>query len=185
MNNKYIWIKDSGLIEEKELIQEALLKISEEALFLAYSTDSFLAGHANEDEIGTLKPENLLELRIFSKEEEFLWRQSRVGDVFQYRHASEKEITRDQYMIHYQTLDINRDRTEKEGNLTDSYGNRILYTTVGGKYKLPIEKNADSSKIISYIDYDKNGMAKIMDYRLCGFVRQAIVKEEDKGGEGI
>lgn len=183
--SEHMWIKDSGLVRESELIPEALRRISGEALFLACSTDTFRAGHATEEELGALKPENLLELRIFSDQEEFLGRRTRVGEVFQWRTAWEKGLSEDQYMIQYQTLDINRDRTEKEGNPADSYGNRILYTTVGGKYQLPIEPDADSSKIVAYIAYDQNGMARIADYRVCGFVRQAVCREQEEGREGV
>ena len=41
--------------------------------------------------------------------------------------------------------------------------------------------NADSSEVICYLIYDKNGMAKIADYRLKGFVeRNAVEKGSEK-----
>ena len=65
---------------------------------------------------------------------------------------------------------------------TDEYGNLQLFTTVGGKYVLPADPAADSSEIICYIAYDKNGMAKIADYRLKGFVRRTAA---GKGSEKV
>ena len=37
---------------------------------------------------------------------------------------------------------------------------------------LPIGSSEDSVKVIAYIDYDENGMAKIVDYRLCQFIQR-------------
>ena len=75
-------------------------------------------------------------------------------------------------MIQYQTLDINSEKTKRAGSQEDGFGNKILFSTVGGQYILPIDETADSVKIIAYIHYDKNGMAKITDYRICGFVQR-------------
>lgn len=185
--SEYIWVKNCGLVQEEEIITDALRRISENFLFLAYSTDSFLAGHAVESELKTLKPENLLELRIFSEEQEICYRRSYIGEDFQWRIASEnvessnerKNNSDNYYIVQYQTLDINWDKVKKEGNPVDKYGNRILYTTVGGKYMLPLDENLDSAKIISYIIYDRNGMAKIVDNRLCGFVQKNIMADAD------
>lgn len=179
--SEYIWIKDTGETQETEMMEDVLGQISGDSLFLACSTDSFQAGHAVEGELIVLKPEKLLELRIFSKEQEICYRRSCIGERFQWRIATEENcILGNDYLIQYQTLDINEKRVEKEGNPVDENGNRILYTTVGGKYKLPLNGYEDSAKIISYIVYDRNGMAKIADYRLCGFVQKNVTVKMDK-----
>ena len=91
--------------------------------------------------------------------------------MFQWRTASENGLEKTDYLVQYQTLDLNKKRMEEEGNLKDPFGNRVLYTTVGGKYVLPIGEKEDSSKIITYVAYDENGMAKAADYRVCGFLQ--------------
>ncbi|MCI6731168.1 MAG: CRISPR-associated protein Csx19 [Lachnospiraceae bacterium] len=175
----YVWMKESGTIKEEELSAKLQRYHSENELFLAYSTDSFCAGHALENELSELHVKQLLELRIFSENKELYYCRSRMGEDFQWRLASEENLEKDYYMIQYQTLDINTAKMEQDGFPTDTYGNLILYTTVGGKYKLPISREDNCSKIIAYIDYDEYGMAKIKDYRLCGFL---YVKEEKQNG---
>ena len=171
------WIKDSGMENEGNL--PALVKqfLSGDRIFLAYSTDSFQAGYAKGEILDKLVSAKLLELRIFSEEQEISFRRSFIGELFQWRIASEKDVPESCYIVQYQTLDINRDRVEKEGNPRDQYGNCILYTTGGGKYSLPVETDVNSAKVIAYIDYDRNGMAKIVDYRLCGFLRRDVETE--------
>lgn len=183
--SEYKWIKSCGLMREEELIAEVLQKLSENQLFLAYNTDSFQTGHADEKELSALKPENLLELRIFSEEQELCCSRSRIGEEFQWRIASEKDVPPNGYIVQYQTLDINRDRMKKEENAADQNGNCILYTTVGGKYTLPIRGDEDSSKVICYVAYDENGMAKMADYRLCGFVQKNPAEKAERGDETV
>lgn len=100
-----------------------------------------------------------------------------MGRDFQWRLASEQDVPGDCYIVQYQTLDINQDWAKKMKYPTDEYGNLQLFTTVGGKYVLPADPAADSSEIICYIAYDKNGMAKIADYRLKGFVKRTAPGE--------
>lgn len=180
---EYKWVKERGQIGEAGILTEVRQRLSTTALFLAYSTDSFLAGHATEEELCTLKPENLLELRVFSETWEVCYRRSYVGENFQWRLASEEDIPKDSYLVQYQTLDINWNKTQAEGNFIDPNGNRVLYTTVGGKYRLPIGLEEDCTQVISYIAYDENGMAKIVDYRLCGFGQREQMEEAEKVSE--
>lgn len=174
---EYRWIKDSGLVSEKDICSEALRTAPEKSLFLACGTNYFRAGHADGKELGTLKLDRLLELRIFSEQCEIYFRRTSAGRDFQWRLASEQDVPEDCYIVQYQTLDINQDRAEKMKYPTDEYGNLQLFTTVGGKYVLPADPAADSSEIICYIAYDKNGMAKIADYRLKGFVKRTAPGE--------
>ena len=48
-------------------------------LFLAYGTNFFQAGHANKEELSILNLEKLLELRIFSDEQEIYFSRSCIG----------------------------------------------------------------------------------------------------------
>ena len=137
----------------------------------------FPGGHADGEELGTLKLDRLLELRIFSEQCEIYFRRTSVGRDFQWRLASEQDVPGDCYIVQYQTLDINQDWAKKMKYPTDEYGNLQLFTTVGGKYVLPADPASDSSEIICYIAYDKNGMAKIADYRLKGFVKRTAPGE--------
>ncbi len=175
--SEYRWIKDSGLVSEKDICSEALRKAPEKSLFLACGTNYFRAGHADGEEFSTLKSDRLLELRIFSEQYEVCFRRTSVGRDFQWRLASEQDVPEDCYIVQYQILDINQDRAKKIKCPTDEYGNLQLFTTVGGEYVLPADPAADSSEIICYIAYDKNGMAKIADYRLKGFVRRTTPGE--------
>ena len=166
---KYGWVKKSGAVCQDGIMREVMNHADANRLFLAYSTDSFLAGHGTAEELEKLSPENLLEIRIFSEDQEVCFRRSLAGEAFQWRIASEENLASQYYFIQYQTIDINQDRS---GEQYDKMGRRILFTTGGGKYMLPIGSSEDSVKVIAYIDYDENGMAKIVDYRLCQFIQR-------------
>ena len=176
--SEYIWVKEKGLTGEMELLRELRDKIAEDSLYLACGTNFFKAGHATEEELSDINTGKLLELRIFSDDREIYYSRSCIGENFQWRIASEKDVPKNQYIVQYQTIDINRSRTEAAGNPTDRYGNRVLFTTVGGKYVLPISADADTSEVICYLIYDKNGIAKIVDYRMKGFVTEALLGKE-------
>lgn len=176
---EYTWIKESGELDESEVLSHITKHAQNEDNFIACSTDSFRTGHGKKQEMEQINVANLLELRLFSANREVCYRRSSVGNVFQWRLADETELDKSNYQARYQTLDINQKRTEEDGNKTDSYGNKILYTTGGGRYLLPLDGNEDSTKIIVYILYDENGMAKAVDYRVCGFVKYL---GEQRGG---
>ena len=176
--SEYIWVKEKGLTGEKELFSELRDKIAEDSLFLACGTNFFKAGHAIEEELREINIGKLLELRVFSDNQEIYYSRSSIGENFQWRIASEKNVPKNHYIVQYQTIDINSKRTKEAGNPTDRYGNRILFTTVGGKYVLTIAADADTSEVICYLIYDKNGIAKIVDYRMKGFVTEALLGKE-------
>ncbi len=180
--SEYTWVKDSGVEKEENLLSAARQKTPEGQLFLAYCTDSFLAGHAEEKELAGIKPENLLELRIFSEKQELCFRRSFVGEVFQWRIASEKNVPESSYIVQYQTLDIDERRSYRENAPSGECGKQILCTTVGGRYSLPIRPGVNSAKVIAYVDYDNNGMGKITDYRLCSFLQIDVEKEKTEEG---
>ena len=51
----------------------------------------------------------------------------------------------------------------------DNYGCHTLRTTGGGYYALPVAEKQNMVCIKAYLQYDKNGLAHIADYRLAGF----------------
>ena len=134
--------------------------------YIAFQVDKFLAGSSKVESIDRIEVDKLLEVRLFSDKDELLINRTMIGaeHEFSWRVASEDDGSRD-YIVKYQTLDIDSEKTS-EGE----YGNLKLMTTGGGEYELPISRNIDRVKIISYIDYDsKDGMAYIYDNRLVGF----------------
>lgn len=161
-----VW-KRKGICGEHEL-QEILVEDGY-SNFVAYQTDKFISGRSTAAALSQIDSKKLLEIRLFSEKKEVLARRTMIGaeHKFQWREASEEGLSNDEYVISYQTLDIDRTKTSLGLN-----GNLRLMTTGGGKYELPIDKNYDSIKVISYIDYDKSGMAYIYDDRLAGFVTQ-------------
>lgn len=177
-----IWIDKMGTCEETE-IQIQLEPYEKFARpFIAMYTDHFSAG--NYDDIGKLEDvTKLLELRVFCEEEELLFRRSRIGNVFQWRLASDQARTNNfaigkkekkcglpeeedmTFYIRNQILDINQKLSFQE-----SLGETpMLYTTGGGRYTLPIGMEHNVVKVMSYLLYDENGMATVSDFRLCGF----------------
>ena len=158
---------ESGKCPENELID--IIDINLYKYFVAYQTDCFLAGMAR-DARERVEFDKLLEIRLFSNDQEFLASRTRIGgdSHFQWRIASEEELSAQKdYTIRYQSLDIDSDYTEKGEN-----GNLKLMTTGGGNFELPIEEGMDSIRVISYISYnEQDGMAYIYDNRLAGFTR--------------
>lgn len=164
MNNRW---KKQGECKEQDVIE--IIKNDCFDYFVAYQTNKFLSGRFDSDKINHIETDKLLEIRAFSDNQELLARRSMIGinHLFQWRIATEENIEDDEYIVRLQTLDIDQTKTKegKEGNL-------LLMTTGGGSYELPVDKNHDSIKVISYISYDECGMAYIYDDRLAGFVTQ-------------
>lgn len=161
---------EQGECEEKDILKLIHTK-KDYPFFLAFHTDGFVSGRNNEDEIETIQPERLLELRVFGEKGELLVRRNMIGarQKFQYRTANEEALNKDgnqDYLVSYQALDIDQNKTK-----VISEGMRSLMTTGGGRYSLPINETENSIKIITYVDYDEDGMAFIYDHRLAGFVK--------------
>ena len=70
-----MWNKEKGFVQRIDLNSELLQRFLGDFLFLAYGTNYFQAGHANEKELGMLNQEKLLELRIFFTESGNLFQQ--------------------------------------------------------------------------------------------------------------
>ena len=158
------WIKH-GNWTETELCEK--IRNYDYKYFIAFHTDRFLSGYVNVETLDRIEWKKLLEIRLFSEKGELLARRTMVGGnhLFQWRIASEEGLADDEYIIRYQTLDIDSDYIEK-----GEFGNLKLMSTGGGRYELPIDENMKSIKVISYVDYEEDGMAFIYDDRLAGFV---------------
>ena len=169
-----IW-KECGQCKEEDVIKTVFSEGYQ--YFVAYLTDKFVAGKAEclEQGLNKLEYGKLLELRLFSEEKEVLARRTMIGEnhLFQWRVASETGLLPDEYMVKYQTLDIDKTKTVSADN-----GNLRLMTTGGGHYELPIRCEEDCIKVISYIGYDEDGMAFIYDNRLAGFAVKGGTKYE-------
>ena len=164
--------RDWGPYRKKNYIPNCRGNSGKIRCFLPAEQISFWRDMLFPEELAGVNVEKLLELRIFSDEEEVYYSRSCIGEAFQWRFASEKGLPQKYYITQYQTIDINRDKVKQENDPADQYGNRIFYTTVGGEYVLPIDGEADSSEVVCYLAYDKNGMAKVADYRLRRFVQE-------------
>lgn len=137
--------------------------------FVAYQTDRFIAGRNTLKILSQIDSSRLLEIRLFSENQEVLARRTMIGAGrrFQWRIASEEGFSESAYVERYQTLDIDRTKVNAGSN-----GNLQLWTTGGGKYELPVSEMHDSIRVISYIDYGESGMAYVYDNRLAGFAIQ-------------
>ena len=164
---KKVW-NNSGVCAESEL--SGIIGAYDYEYYVAYQIDRFRSGSGNVETLDNIEWVKLLEIRLFSEKSEFLARRTMTGaaNKFQWRIASEEGLREDEYIVRYQALDIDSNYT-KEGE----HGNLQLMTTGGGKYELPIEKNMESIRVVSYIAYSaEDGMAAVYDNRLAGFVKE-------------
>ncbi len=167
MLNKW---KEKGIIFEDGVL--TLAREFEYDFYVAYQTDKFLAGKKQQDSLDRIDVCKLLEIRLFSGRKELLITRSMIGQDsgFQWRVASEDNLTSDEYIERVQTIDVDTGKTR-----LGEFGNYSLMTTGGGAYELPIEKGHDGIKVVSYIGYkEDDGMAYIYDNRLAGFVKGGI-----------
>lgn len=159
--------KRQGICDESELLETIFENCFH--YFTACQTDQFIAGRNTQEMLRRIDTSRLLEIRLFSEDQEVLARRTMIGakHKFQWRIASEEGLLDNEYVERYQTLDIDRTKINSGSN-----GNLQLMTTGGGKYELPVSETHDSIRIISYIGYDESGMAYIYDNRLAGFAAQ-------------
>lgn len=176
---EFKWVKEKSDNVEASDLNAVLNAIDDTKLFFfAYQTDAFLAGRAEKEQLGRIAIDKLLELRLFDVNQEKLYVRSVLGAPFSYRLASEKEteLSKEYYIEMFQTIDINDHERKKRNYPEDGYKNMEILTTVNGRYHLPITKDEDTVKIIAYIDYDENGMAKVMDHRVCAFCKNKMAE---------
>ena len=171
-----IWIIESGETEEKDLAEIVKKYISENRFYVAYACDAFYSGICKGMENIVKDHANLLELRIFDKDTEFMARRSMIGNKFVWRYIDDRELnkrfaeTKDElrppvpemlFTDEEQTIDINTEKSIERSGETD------VISTTGGRFTLPIKNKEGSVKTRVYYSYDKDGMATAEDYRLC------------------
>ncbi len=194
---KELWIEKSGLCSEDEIVGLLSAEAAPNSFYLAGLTDQYVSGYAKIEEFERLELWKLLDIRVFSEERELFATRSMLGQEFAYRIASDEALQKNynerlkedlgvvplpetpeaNYLIRYQYIDINELMSQEEA---DEQGSRPLMTTVGGSYRLPITKGINMVKLMTYLTYDENGMAKITDNRLCGFVKEEVRNAEQQ-----
>lgn len=162
------WIK-MGTCKETDIM--GIISSMSDCFFIAYQVDCFIAGINEPENVSSIECNKLLEIRVFNSNEELLARRTMIGSdhIFQWRIADEKNLNKDHYLEKYQTLDIDFSYSRPGNN-----GNMKLLSTGGGSFELPISKDCNSIRIISYIGYDEDGMAYIYDNRLAGFGKKGV-----------
>lgn len=174
-----IWIKEYGNTPESEIQGVINRYMPADSLGIAYYTDRFCS--ADKKHLAALCEDipHLLELRLFNDMGELLIRRSHIGGAFVWRLADDNTLEKaaaletDQflkkpasYYVEYkQYLDID---SSFQSDI-DNYGCHTLRTTGGGYYALPVAEKQNMVCIKAYLQYDKNGLAHIADYRLAGF----------------
>ncbi len=186
-----IWIAEAGTVREEDV--PALLEKyagGGRKYCCAFYTDHFQSAvitGAGDPLAGRLLADigQLLELRLFDEDRELLLYRSMIGRPFSFRaaddpllisrlsgqsdpflqkmeaHRVEQVQLIDADMAHY------RPWLEKT---TDAFGARLLRTTSGGTYNLPIRDGENALLTVGYIEYGPNGAASIADVRWAGFV---------------
>ncbi len=160
------WIKEKGFGSIDSL--NAFISEKKDTLigmkYIAMYPDSFKSGIYGE----AFLLDELLEARIFNEDRELLISRNCIGEDFSWRIASEKDCDASEkfYYEQYQLIDINAEKSKE----IPSDDRMDILSTVGGKYSLPITKDQKRIRIITYVDYDENGMAYAADNRICGFV---------------
>ena len=164
--NEYKWIQESGCCLESEFKEMIRERYKNFEVYIALYTDSFECKRIEVMNLNLLNCNKLLEIRLFNKNAEFYAVRGTIGKDFSWRLTNDDNLDKLDYVerIHY--IDINESMEYSEMN---ENGNKCLITTVGGMYSLPI-KTEKRVKIRSYITYDDNGSAKVVDNRICGFI---------------
>ncbi len=162
------WIKECGESSLEQIQAKAyeFLKNAPKAVLLAACTDSY-QGEALESGEVTL-PEQLLELRLFTESAELWAHRTTTAHPFAWRIADDdtlKSSVRDRsgYFAdpgHYQIPSV------QKLDIDTTFDR--LRTTGGRYYTIPIT-DENAVRLIQYVDYDENGNAHAVDFRVAGF----------------
>ena len=190
---KEIWIRESGEIQEDQVADTLKAYCGENARdCCAYYTNRFQSSRVDgsvDERLDKLLVDcsKLLEIRIFDADSELRLYRSMIGQDFSFRIADDQTL-RDHLssqsesflqdekahrMEQIQVLDADTANYPPWKNSeTDAFGSRLLRTTGGGTYNLPIRDDQNAVIVISYIHYDNQGVASIADTRLAGFCNE-------------
>ena len=160
------WIKESGTCQGSDLdtIISSIIKEIDNGLYIAMYTDRFESGKITDD--CRFEDKYVLEIRIFNKDKEILLSRGSISEDFIWRYISnDKTLDDESYYARYHVIDMNEPLSK---DYLDN-GNLSIISTGGGRYSLPVTEGTKKIKIITYIDYDENGMAYAADNRVCGF----------------
>ena len=163
MENTKIEKNDKKTILDK--IKNVFSNCGDNTFFVAQYTDKFDIGIWNENIIKNTN--KLLELRVFDKDKEWKLFRSDIGKDFSYRFQGEEDNKGEgvDYFDEVQLLDIDITISSKDS--------REMYTTAGGKYKLPkdiSDLDRAAIRVRHYFGVDnESGQAFIRDYRLVDF----------------
>jgi len=162
---RYKWIQKEGSCDAAMLNQVISEELAAYDYVMLLYIDAFEC--IKREDLRQVDVKRLLEMRAFSEAKEFYAYRGGIGEGFEWRIAiSDGLAEHEDYLIQYHFIDINEKKID--GHCT-SDGNPIFYTTVGGQYSLPIDVDKKRVRIMEYITYDDNGMARIADARICGF----------------
>lgn len=165
MENK--WIKESGTCSINE-VEGTIRRFMSDGRFLMGCTDSYNTGYWFEDAFKDIEMESMLELRVFNLDREILFFRSMLGEVVQWRVTDDSGLGKMDFFDVEQFIDINEEKSVYNEDEKMMY----LITTVGGRYKLPIDKGQNAVKIRKYVTYDGNGMAHVEDQRVIEFIKK-------------
>ena len=155
---KYEWIIESGKVDENGL--EAIIK----KMDMQYADR--IAFHSNQNGVKSKVEcaEHLLELRVFSEEQELRFIRHTLGADFTWRLA--KGEFRDDSKTTYSLLETHLlDSNEQVKQIAAN----IYQSTSGGNYELPGNTRYGSVEIVDYFTYDDCGNLCYADYRVKAF----------------
>lgn len=106
--------------------------------------------------------DHLLELRLFNEQAEFHALRGAMGKPFSWRLIDDAKGDFE-CIDEKQLLDIDEDRSGK-------CDPGVYYSIGGGRYSLPV---ADAKRVLvrNYIDFDDEGMARVVDFRIVEFLK--------------
>lgn len=162
----YKWIQACGNCTENELKDVICRNLKDFEIFIALYTDKFECQNVKELKMEQLSVSTLLEIRIFNEHAEFYAVRGTIGNSFSWRLTNDENLDELDFVERLHYIDQNEAMKVQDQN---QEGDRSLITTVGGIYHLPITSEK-RIRVKSYVAYDENGVAKVVDNRICGFI---------------
>ena len=149
----------------KDFLDEAKNTI-EEGYIIAALTDEYIVDYWPSEKYQEIvdREELVLEIRVFDNGSEMKISRGNIGSAFKERRISDKEKDMEKIDIfdEVQYLDIDDTKEMKD---------RMVKTTGGGKFKLPLNKKENAKIRIRYYlgKYERTGQARVEDWRVVGF----------------